>query len=185
MAILNRVRVVWTGVAGSPAYTNLYSLSGAVTPGAAVTYTDNLMNVLKGWVNTSVTITTEGDVAQVDSATDQIVGVSTVSPMTRTGSGTGSAFPPANQILVRWLTGSFAGGRQIRGRMYIPYLTTGAATGSGVNPAAITSINGGVSSYLTAMGPAAVVYSRKNHSSPAISSFSVWNQFGVMRSRRD
>nr|CRY96808.1 hypothetical protein [uncultured prokaryote] len=186
MAILNRVRLLTTGVAGSPAYTNLYSLNGAVTPLVAHTAAAAMANSLKTHQNSNISVLVESDVAQLNDATGALVGVVSVPSATYVGSGVGGPLPQANSILIRWLTSSYVGGRQIRGRTYFPYPTAATMNTAGtVAASVITSFNGAVNAYLTALGPAAVVYSPKNATSVPITTASIWTQFAIQRSRRD
>lgn len=185
--LLNRVRIVTTGVAGSPAYMNLYSQQSLASPAAAHAAAAAFANGFKTQQVSTAVNTVEPDVAVIDTFNDNIIGVTSVPQVTYSGTGSASLLPPSNQGLVRWLTGSYAGGRQIRGRTFIPYLQAGAASGGGIPTAGfITAINGAVNAYLAAMPVgSAVVYSRKNTSGFPVTSFSVWTQFAVMRSRRD
>lgn len=185
MALVHRVRCVWTGVAGSPAYSNFYIQSGAVSAASAQAAVSSYMNSVRVACNTGVTVTIEGDVALVDTATDSIVGVTSTSTTSFPGSGTGSPMPPANQILIRYLTGTFIGGRQVRGRFFVPYLTTGSISSQVVAPATITAMQNATSAYITGLTGNAVVFSRKNGVPVPITAWSTWNQVAVMRSRRD
>lgn len=187
MAILNRVRIVTTGVAGSPSYMNLFSSAVTVSPVVAHAAAAAFANGFKTAQVSTVTNTVEPDVAAVDTTTDSIVGVTSVPQVSYVGTGGPNLLPPATQIVVRWLTGAYAGGRQIRGRTFIPYIATVTQAPSGqLTAAAITNMNSAVNAYLAAIGPnGAVVYSRKNLGGFLVSSYSVWSQYGVMRSRRD
>lgn len=186
MALISRVRTVWTGVGGSPAYTNLYVAQGTVTPAAAQAAVGNFIGSLKGEIVSACTATIEGDVATIDTATGQTVGVtvgtSTVIPCT----GGASAAPPANQGLIRWLSNTYVGGRQIRGRTFVPYLRTAAIGTNGqiVGTTQTTFLNA-ASAYLTSLTGQAVIFSPKNGIAVQVNTYSVWNQVAVMRSRRD
>lgn len=187
MPILNRVRVTLTGVAGAPAYMNLYTTisgaSAATAHAAAVAFVTGLKTVQTSALFSNI----EGDVAQIDTFNDNVVGVVTVPPVTIQASGTGNQLPQANQILVRWLTGSYAGGRQVRGRTFIPYLiTTTQSAGGKVAAATITTVNGAVNSYIAGLpSGTAVVYSRKNQNAYPVNAYSVWSDYATLRSRRD
>lgn len=186
---MNRVRVVLTGVAGSPAYMNFYTNNGLVSASLAHSVVATLMFNLKAQWRTSVQYLVEGDVALVESTTDTIIGVTSIAPVSGAGSSSSnSQVPLASQVLVRFLTGAYAGGRQVRGRLFLPYfISSNMDVGSGgVVAATVTNVNTHFNTYLTAFAPnGAVVYSRKNGTGYAISAASTWNQWAVMRSRRD
>nr|CRY97360.1 hypothetical protein [uncultured prokaryote] len=186
MALITRVRTIWTGVAGSPAYTNLYSIQGSLDTVTLHTATANFFNGIRDQVSTGTVMTTEGDVALIDSVTGEIVGVESVPEIANTGAGSGGRVPGADNILLRWFTGDYIGGRQIRGRTYLPYMRSGAITASGqVLGTSATAIENSASAYRIALGGSAVVYSPKNGVGVQITSSSVWNEWAVMRSRRD
>ena len=185
MVQMNRVRVVWTGVAGTPWYMNLYTLNGATTVQAALDAARAFIITCQGNARNDSVATIEGDVAQVESSTNQVVGVITGNPGAPIQGALTNPMPPYTQGLLRLLTGTFANGRQIRGRLFIP----GAAEGSsdqGVPVLAYrTAIESAFTTYRTALGPSAVVFSRKNGTAVPISAHSMWTQWGVLRSRRD
>lgn len=186
MALISRVRVLWTGVGGSPAYTNLYVARGTVTASQAVTAVAAYMNSISALVTSSCTLTTEGDVAVIDTATGNIVGVDTGTSVVKPGTGGAGQVPSANQVLVRWLTNTYLGGRQVRGRMYLPYFASGAVGTNGqVTGATQTAVNNATSAYITGLTGQACVFSPANGVAVQISGYNVWNQFAVMRSRRD
>lgn len=186
MVQMNRVRVVWTGVAGTPWYSNLYTLSGAAPPATAHGSVVALLNALRTLYGTGITALAEGDIAQIESTTNQVIGVSSVAPVSVVGTSATPLLPLATQGLVRFLTGQFANGRQIRGRMSLPGLTQGSIGTSGsVNAGTVSTVNTAFGNYLTALGPAAVVFSRKNGTAVPISSATCWTSFSVLRSRRD
>lgn len=185
MVAINRVRVVYTGVAGTPWYSNFYTLNGAVTPAVAHSNVVSLMNAWAPEIGAGITATVEGDVSILESTTGQTTGVTTVAPVNVSATGTGDHLPYQTQGLVRLLTGSFAGGRQVRGRIFVPGPREAISAGAVPNAAYKTTLTNGFQAYLTAVGPAAVVWSRKNLSTPAIASFSIWDKFAILRSRRD
>lgn len=185
MVLIHRVRTLWTGVAGSPAYSNLYFLNTGISAAAAVTAVTSLMTGLQAVQASGVRYDVEGDVALVDTATDSVVGVTTTGPTTGTVSGSFVMLPSATQMLIRTLTGAYAGGRQIRGRLFVPYIRTGSANGPVPAGAAITSVNSAVNALVAASSSSWVVYSPTNSNAYPVSAYSVWTQFAVMRSRRD
>jgi hypothetical protein len=186
MATANRVRVTWTGVAGTPYYSNFFSLAGAVAPSVAHAAVAAMLTTLKPLYVTALSALVEGDVAIIDGPTNQTIGVATVAPATIPGSGGASLAPPATQGLVRLLTSSFSGGRQVRGRFSMPGLSSGAITAAGTPTAGyVAGLNAAWATYLTALGPAACVFSRKNGTFVPITAASTWTQFSVLRSRRD
>jgi hypothetical protein len=79
----------------------------------------------------------DGEVLQVDPATNQITEVHLTAGWDRDGTAAGETLPWASQGLVRWRTGVYVAGRELRGRTFIPGWTE-ASSGGGV-PAAAAS----------------------------------------------
>lgn len=186
MVLMNRVRVVWTGVAGTPWYSNYYTIAGAISPSTAHAAVNSLQSSLKALYVPALTATIEGDIAQVESSTNEIVGVVTVPATGQTGTASGTMLPRQTQALVRLLTGAFSGGRQVRGRVFVPGLAVGAIGATGqVASGTLAALNTAYATYLSALGPGAVVFSRKNGTAVPIIAASTWGEFATMRSRRD
>lgn len=188
MATIRRVRTVMTGVAGTPWYTNTYHTFVA---GAGQGCVDALRDFWTAWagaLDNSVTALVEGDTALLDDVTGAITGIDAVISRTVTFTGATAALPPANQVVMNMFTGTFIGGRQLRGKMFIP---GNLAVSSDANGAVVTSIRTGVVTHGTALiantsapGPLRI-WSRKNGTSAVVNAISSPTQFGVLRSRRD
>lgn len=183
---MNRVRVVWTGVAGSPYYSNFYSINTATTPPAAHAAVTSLIQALQPRYSVNLTARIEGDVALVESTSNSIVGVNTVAFQDRTGTAAGGLAPLATQHVVRLLTGTFVNGRQVRGRIMLPGVVT-ASVGPNGQPlaATLTAIDSAFSAYIVGLVNSACVFARASGQAVPISFVDTWEQFGVQRSRRD
>jgi len=103
-----------------------------------------------------------------------------------TGTEGTEKLPPATQGLIEWRTGFFVGGREIRGRTFIPGLSNSSSAANGVPTstwltlaaAASTAIIGWTSSDF-------VVYSPTKHQKALVTAGQPWNEWAVLRSRRD
>nr|CRY97448.1 hypothetical protein [uncultured prokaryote] len=185
MGLMHRVRTVWTGVPGSPAYTNLYAVLGDGTPGEFHDAVSSMIGSLSSVVDQDVTWTVESEIPVIDTVTGEVQSVEAVVPTTGTGETHDGLLPPATSILMKWRTGVFLAGRQIQGRTYLPYIGANVSADGNVYPASITSVRNAMSVYVTALDGQAVVWSRKNGVAVPINSWDCWNKFAVMRSRRD
>jgi hypothetical protein len=138
------------------------------------------------FLHTSVTWGVEPAVAQL---TDDGVITTVWSVTGDTGAGLSGAnqiLPPATQMLASLRTGVYTGGREIRGRLFIPGFTE-AANGQGivdgtirgqVQTAATTLAN------VTAPNPW-VVWSRTYAQTADVSAAQVSSSWSVLRSRKD
>ena len=139
-------------------------------------------------LDNSNTITIEGDTALVDDVTGNITGIDSVLTRTTVPTGATNVLPPANQLVMNLFTSTFIGGRQLRGRTYIPGIL---ATASDANGAVVSSTRTAVVTIGTALitntsGPGPLrVWSRKNGTSAVVNAVSSPPKFGVLRSRRD
>jgi len=119
---LVRVQTLWTGVAGSPYYTNLYALG----PGS----TNNGLDLANAWrtflntmaptLRTGMLATIDPEVLEFDETNGNVTGsgITTAGPVSFTGAG--DALPPANQLLIRWATDGIVHNRRVRGRTFLP-----------------------------------------------------------------
>lgn len=185
MVILHRVKTEFTGLAGAPYLSQMYFNSSFGTAGDATTVADAFWRACAAVQHENLLFNVLGDVDQVDSSTGQLVGVAQGTASSGQGTIVADVLPFATQALVRWRTGVFVGGREIRGKTFIPGLTELQAALGQLSGAAETALQGAADGVLGAPANFPVIYSRKNLVSAPISSTSVWNQFAVLRSRRD
>jgi hypothetical protein len=184
---IGRVRTVFTGVAGTPAYSNFYFDATTTNAADYQPMVGNFWSSIAGGVWGSVSGTVQGQVDVLNASTGQVIGFGTASDISIDFTDTNAELPPSTSGLLRLLTGQYVGGRQVQGRCFIPYPTRGE------------DVDGAPSSdYRTAVQAAAeelqavdnangawVVWSRRNGVFEYINAFSVWNKWAVMRSRRD
>lgn len=181
-----RVRTDLAGGSGaSQLSTMFFSSAAGETAAAAATAVSKFWLDLAPAISNLYTMTVEHDVFTIDQVTGQPTGIESTSPAARAGTDAGSALPWATQGLISWTTGTFVGGRQVRGRTFIPGPTEnanniGVPTGSypGYLSTAITNL-------LTTTGVTLVIYSRKNHSAWPVLSGTGWSKWAELRSRRD
>jgi len=132
-----------------------------------------------------LTWTVPGEVEQFDPANGNLTGIVAVTGGTGTGADATSYLPPANQMLIRWRTGTFVGGREIRGRTFIPGVTE-AGTADGVLEASWQSTLLSAANALIADTDSELqIWSPTQGATADVASASVWNQLAVLRSRRD
>jgi len=180
-----RIRTTFTGGPGGPYLSTFYfNVVGGLTAANANAATGTFWNAIKAHIHPSISFATEAEVAEVDIATGQVTGIVAVTPVTGTGTGSGELLPSATQGLLRWRTGTFVAGREVRGRTFIPGGLE-SESGSGV-PAAgyITAINTAAAALIADANSDLMVYSKKNRDAVPALSGSTWSQWAVLRSRR-
>lgn len=184
---LTRVRTVWTGVPGTPWYSNHYF---DVDAGDAQTCTDAIIDFwsdTKAAQSSLVNWTVENSVTVLNPANGQPTDVITTVGATDNGDGSGDMVTRASQILISWRTGVFLAGRELRGKTFVPAVVSSTIDGDGgVESAVVVQFLGYADALLTTPGhPNLQVWSRKNGTVTPVSSVQVSTEWAVLRSRRD
>lgn len=181
-----RVRVQITGPAGSPWLATHYFLpSAGMTPDEAVAATGSFWNDCRVYMTTGATIASEAEVASVDALTGEVTGIDQTTPFSVTGASSADPLPPTVQGVVRWRTGTFVGGREIRGRTFIPGLTEAYSTNGVPTAGFLSGVQTAAAGLIADANSDLCIWSRAHQNDPLAVTASVWNQFGVLRSRRD
>lgn len=185
---LYRIRIGYSGTpVNGPSVSTFHFQSEVQEPQDAV---DSLSGVFDAWkanMVSQLTIFAEPEVETIDPATGDLLGLTAVTTWTKTGSvGSASALPNAVMGLIRWRTGVFIGGKEVRGRTFLPGFASGFVTADGNVPSAqLTSMTTGANLWRDAGDNASVVYSRVHGVAHPIISASPWNEYATLRSRRD
>ena len=188
MTSISRVRTVFTGVAGTPWYSNMYFTWVSGQTQAHIDLVEAFWTFLVGQIDTNVTATIESDVPVINDATGDITSVESGTAQFVNFTGGGNVLPQATQMLLNLNTGVYVGGRQLRGKVYIPGLIETAADAdglpnSGFQTAQVTAAVNLISGSVT---PGAWrVFSPTHGTSAAIQGVSAMSNFAVLRSRRD
>lgn len=185
MAQFYRTQIISTGVQGSPYVTTLNWVLAGSTPTQISTAINGFLGAIATVVHQDLVMDWDGSLEVVESTSGQIEGVASATARSSTGTLTGDILPPATQALIQWRTGVFQGGREVRGKTFIPAMTETAAVAGQVGSTAQTALNNTATALLTASGAELAIYSRKNGSIVPVNTGTCWNQFAVLRSRRD
>lgn len=188
MATTDMYRLVTTvtGVAGSPYYMVGYF---EAEPGQ-----EN--NIITAWhlfcvpassaLPVGATATTSGLIDVVNPVSGDTVGVQQTTDYTTGGTYAGETVPRASQVLVRWRTGVYVGGREIRGRTNIPLVEIGAiGPNGGLDGAFLSVFNERAEDLVNDPASSFVIWSKKNGRHEPVVLGSTWSQFSVLTSRRD
>lgn len=178
-----RIRTVFTGVPGTPWYSNHYfDTAVAVSAQDAMDAVVAFWNTVDVGMVANVAWTTEADVPLFTNP-DTIAGWEVASP----GNGNGTAaladaLPWSNQMLVRWITGAVYNNRRVLGHTYVPGYTESSSSGGNPTVTALNVVDGAAEALVEA---GLVIPSRvANVFYPAISA-QMSSKWAVLRSRRD
>lgn len=192
------VRSVSTGVAGSPYYTNLYFSGGAGDTEYVLNTTRAFWVALQVRMGTGLVTNVDSEVREVNEETGDVVAIRTGPSISSvTGTATGSMCPPATQGLIRLTTGTLRSNRRVQGRIFIPRVPQSQVTaqGTALNAYQTALADAGAILMGGAGTPRLVVWSRPQltpgdpnprlGAAAPVTGASAWEQFSVLRSRRD
>jgi hypothetical protein len=180
-----KVTQVATGVAGSPYYLSAYfdaSLSTSAACAAAwrVLLAPTSTQYIAPYQFLPIT-----EVQLVDPATGDLIGTEPVSIGNLTFIGTGDPLPPATSLLLRWRSGQYIGGREIRGRTNVARMAEVDSSVGAPTSGLISAWQTRLDAFLATTNVRHVTYSPKNGNWAHTVSANPWGQWAVLRSRRD
>ena len=149
---------------------------------AAADAVDDFIVSFLGFVSNAQLAQVDTEVLVVNESTGQTTGVLPVTSEARTGTDAANALPNATMALFRWRTGVFFAGREIRGRTFWPGLTetSNSATGNFSGAADLTA---DATAFIAASDLA--IYSPTRGIATNVTVGTCWDEFAVLRSRRD
>jgi hypothetical protein len=181
-----RAEVTWTGLQGAPYFTALNFIAtgqtGADAVGVAVS---DFLGSIDNSLSSSLSYSLSSEVTQYNDTTGEPVAVFAIDPFTGTCGDATEVLPPVDQGLARLLTGSYVGGRQIRGRIFIPGLTQASNDGGRLISTWRTAISDAIALMVDQPDASLAVWSPTHGTTTAVQAVSVWENFASLRSRRD
>lgn len=181
-----KVTTLFTGpeVAGG-GINELYFADTAGTAAQAHAAVRTFWTALGDHMRITVQWTVLGEVEEVDAASGSITGVTSTDQFASSGNSSGEPLPPATQGLIRWRTGFYFSGREIRGRTFIPGMLEGSSTNGAPASTALTTFNNAAAGLVGATNAELVVYSRTHGTAAPAISGTAWSKWAQLRSRRD
>lgn len=184
--ILYRVTTLFTGTpAVGGGINQFYFAETAGSAAQAHAAVASFWAGVKTQMSSALTYTVAGEIELFDAATGQITGLATTDAVTSVGTQAGDMLPPATQGLVRWRTGFFANGRELRGRTFLPGMVEGSNLNGAPASTVVTALSGYAASLVSGTNHQLSVYSRAHASAAPVTSSSVWTKWAQLRSRRD
>lgn len=187
MASILRIRTTFTGTTGAPYLSTMFfsrvdtgsAPAAASAVGAFWAYLTNNMSDQLDWV-----VEPFADV--LDDVTGNLTGLDPIGGgESGTGASSGELLPPATQGLLRLATSSVVSGRILRGRVFLPGATEDMSD-AGVPDASYLADVSAAYALLTGDPDAELlIWSRTHGVSHPVTGGGPWNQWAVLRSRRD
>lgn len=189
-----RIKSIITGLQGAP-YLSVHHFGGETPLAAqdAATAVRAWWDAIKASIITGTTITIDTLALQVVEATGTLVAAHAVTATPVAGTGSGEVAPFATQGLVRWRTGVYQDNREIRGRTFIPRPSEADSLGGIPASGYLTLVNAASAALIAGASTEFGVWSKPHtfKGSPRVGVFvpatvgQCWNQWAVLRSRRD
>jgi len=182
-----RVRYQLTGqsVNGNSVSTFFLDDTGG-TPQQAATAVNSFWSASAATLSDELSILLDTEVDQVDEGDGSVFATTTVASFAVSGaSSTTDTLPQALQALLRIRTGVYLGGREIRGRLFLPGFTEGMSAQGLPIQANLDVVNAAALTLIGAANAQWVCWSRVHGTFEPVTSASCWNRFAVLRSRRD
>lgn len=182
-----RIRTVFTGVAGTPYYSNLYSQAGddADSAAAACAAVGDFWSTFRPSWNAMLRYEVQADVAVINPATGGLTGAVVGQSATGIGTGVGEFLPLFTQLLIGWNTGVVSGGRFVRGKCFVPGFLEINNDGNGRPDSPLKNLALTAALKIVNSDSDFVVWSRKNGTTAPITSTQINGAWAVLRSRRD
>lgn len=172
-------------MAGAPWLATHYFNDTAGTAAQAVTAVGTFWGAIDAFMDSEVDWTTGTEVETVDPVTGNVTAITSVTAATGSGALAVESLPRAAQGLIRWRTGDYIAGREIRGRTFIPGLAESTNDNGDLSAATVAAFNAAASALIADANSVLDIWSRKNAVARAVVTGSTWSQYAVMRSRRD
>lgn len=159
------------------------SLAGTVTQ--QVTAVANFLVATDDRRSSGLTWAIENDVAQLNAATGALEGVSSGPLAIGVGTGAGDPLPPNAQGLLQIFTNVIAGGRLLRGRLFLPGSMEADSQVGAPNNTYITDYNAAGAALIADPNTLWVVWSRTNGSAHNVTAVNTWTKWATLTGRRD
>jgi len=183
MSNLHRITTVWTGAPGMPGTTTLYGHENGDSTRDQVEAVGDFLTTLVSSLDTRLTATVSGQVEIVSSTSGDITSIDdTGADVVVEMNDSATPLPYTTQLLVQFRTGVYFTGRELRGRMFIPGFCEDGNVDGAPDPDVVSGVAAAAS---TMVGHDFAVYSPSKHQWASVSAATVWNQWAVLRSRRD
>lgn len=178
----------WTTPAGSGLVNVMYFTDGPATVAAQRNALGLFWAAVADELASTVTYRVAQEGREMSEATGQVTGGwSDVQSYHGAGGSGPTPVGDASQVLLRWLTGTYVAGRQVRGRTFVPGLRYDAMAQGNINPVVVAEFNLEASNLVSA-DVGLSIWHRPRPDSPGalypVSSASCWRELAVQRGRR-
>lgn len=181
-----RLRINYSGFVQGFSILHFDSQGGLTTAAQdAADAVSGFLTAIRVDITTAQVMQVDPEVLIVNEATNQVTGVESVTSSPISGSEATEVLPQLAMALVRWRTGTFVNGREIRGRTFIPgYCVDGSDAGE-LTPTLVAGLTSNAQALIADADSILQVYSPTKFQAADVTSASVWGEWASMRSRRE
>lgn len=188
MVSLNEIVAAWTTPAGTKGRTITYFAADAASIEAQRAALDDFLSAYVPYCATTVSYTVERQGRVIQDSNGQHIADWTGSlNLTASGTQTDGPVPDVAQVLAKWATESFAGGRRLQGRTFLPGLARANVEGGNVATGVLTAV-ATAGNALVGAGVGFGIWHRPTATSAGsfalASQASVWTEMATQRRRR-
>lgn len=186
MTALFKSRVTFTGGTGGTGVSTMFfsTASGATAQDASDAHGDYFSR-FKTHISSSIQITIDPQVVEVESTTGETTGAYGVTNRTFAGEDGADMLPWQTQGLVRFLTPRWINGRRLTGRSFMPGPTEASNTNGVPNAGYLAALDSTAVLLQADTAPILIVYSPTHHAFSDTNGVSIPTRWASLRSRRD
>jgi hypothetical protein len=190
---LGRFKTIFSGLAGTPGINTMYIDADSTSAESYLDAVGSFWNSLTGFIKQGLVITCKADIEIIDSVTGSVTDIVGGSDQVFAGTNTGNVLPLMTNGLIELKTGAFSRGRQVQGKIYVPYPTENSNDTGGPNADYSGALAGAINDLVGMDGTngALAVWSRPNAVKgytgffENVTAWNVWSKWASLRSRRD
>jgi hypothetical protein len=182
---LYRYTTTFTGATGAPWYNQLWFYGSGGSGQSAADAAGVFWGAIDNYMKSTVTWSGAPEIEEVLMETGELTGLIAVTPHTGTGGSSAEMGPIGTQALIKWRTGVFLGGREVRGRTFVPGLSEDSNDPTGaVGVTTRTALDTAAAALISDASSVFGVYSRTNRAMYAAASGTTNTSWSFLRSRR-
>nr|CRY96866.1 hypothetical protein [uncultured prokaryote] len=181
-----RVETIINGLQGSPYYNRLHygsdEFDGEIGAEGAADAVRSLWAAIAAVMHNQSVIQVQPEVAQVDDNSGETVAVFITDQAPIAGALSTERLPSSQQILAQHRTGVYVGGREVRGRTFVPGVTESANDSGRPIAATRTTVAAAFNTWFANHNPSGGVLG-VNGFTP-VTATTVWSEFAFLSTRR-
>lgn len=181
-----RVTAEWAGPSGAPYYSTLHFRDSGGTAQQAATAARTFLVAFQNYISSNTGVTVLPEVFTLDTLTGEPTAVTSTTTTPFGGGAAGDPLPRGTQLNVRFRTGTFVNGHEVRGRFYVPSVVEAENDTSGNPSSALRTAAANAGAALIADANSLFcIYSKVHQAAYDVATATAVSKWSFLRSRRD